>query len=172
MEIRAIGPFLAYWENVRGRTRRVAECIPEDRVEWRPAEGRFSLGDLVRHLATIERWMYAETVAARANAYPGCGRDLADGKTAVLAFLDRLHAEAMEIFRTLRDEDLVRKCLTPAGTPITTWKWLRAMVEHEAHHRGQIYLMLGMLGVATPPLYGLTSEEVLRRAMHRPASPS
>jgi uncharacterized damage-inducible protein DinB len=54
--------------------------------------------------------------------------------------------------------------VTPAGTPITVWKWLRAMVEHEAHHRGQIYLMLGMLGVETPPLYGLTSEEVRARS--------
>jgi uncharacterized damage-inducible protein DinB len=34
------------------------------------------------------------------------------------------------------------------------------MVEHEAHHRGQIYLMLGMLGIPTPPLYGLTEERV------------
>jgi uncharacterized damage-inducible protein DinB len=40
------------------------------------------------------------------------------------------------------------------------WKWLRAMVEHEVHHRGQLYLMLGMVGVATPPIFGLTSEEV------------
>ena len=37
------------------------------------------------------------------------------------------------------------------------------MIEHEIHHRGQIYLMLGMLGVPTPPLYGLTSEEVRGR---------
>lgn len=70
----------------------------------------------------------------------------------------------MGIFRSLSEADLRRKCLTPAGTPITTWKWLRAMVEHEAHHRGQIYLMLGMLGVPTPPLYGLTSEEVQARS--------
>jgi uncharacterized damage-inducible protein DinB len=34
------------------------------------------------------------------------------------------------------------------------------MAEHEIHHRGQIYLMLGLLGIVTPPLYGLTSEEV------------
>ena len=38
------------------------------------------------------------------------------------------------------------------------------MVEHEAHHRGQIYLMLGMLGVPTPPLYGLTEEQVRERS--------
>jgi uncharacterized damage-inducible protein DinB len=38
------------------------------------------------------------------------------------------------------------------------------MIEHEAHHRGQIYLMLGLHGVPTPPIYGLTSEEVAARA--------
>ena len=38
------------------------------------------------------------------------------------------------------------------------------MVEHEVHHRAQIYLMLGVLGVDTPPLYGLTEEEVKERS--------
>jgi uncharacterized damage-inducible protein DinB len=46
-----------------------------------------------------------------------------------------------------------------------TGKWLRSMAEHEIHHRGQIYLMLGLLGIATPPLYGLTSEEVRARSI-------
>jgi uncharacterized damage-inducible protein DinB len=82
----------------------------------------------------------------------------------VVSFFDRLDAESRAIFAALSDEDLQRKCQTPAGVPITTWKWLRAMVEHEAHHRGQLYLMLGMLNVPTPPLYGLTSEEVRERS--------
>ena len=37
------------------------------------------------------------------------------------------------------------------------------MIEHEAHHRGQIYFMLGMLQVPTPPLYGLTEPEIIAR---------
>jgi len=164
MEIRSIGPFLDYWAGIRGRTRRVALCIPPDRLEWRPGPGKFSLGDLVRHLATIERWMYAETVSGRPSRYAGCGPGLAAGLDAVVAFLDRLGAESREIFGGLSDADLQRKCLTPAATPITTWKWLRAMVEHESHHRGQLYLLLGQLGVPTPPLFGLTSEEVQARS--------
>jgi uncharacterized damage-inducible protein DinB len=43
------------------------------------------------------------------------------------------------------------------------------MVEHEIHHRGQIYLHLAQLGVPTPPLYGLTSEEVLVRSEQKTA---
>jgi len=164
MEIRSIKPFLDYWDSFRGRTRRVVTCIPPDRIEWTHRVGAFTLGDLVRHLAAIERWMFAENVSGRVSRYPGCGRELADGYDAVLAYFDRLDAEARAIFGALSDDDLQRKCQTPAGIAMTTWKWLRAMVEHEAHHRGQIYLMLGMLGVSTPPLYGLTSEEVLARS--------
>ena len=74
--------------------------------------------------------------------------------------MEKLHAESMDIFSQLSDADLNQKCLTPAGTEIQTWKWLRAMVEHEIHHRGQIYLYLGMLGVRTQPIFGLTSEQV------------
>ena len=164
MEIRSVAQFLGYWASLRGRTRRVVACIPPERLEWSHRAGTFTLGDLVRHLATIERFMYAETLAGRPSRYPGCGRELADGYDAVLAYFDRLDAEATTIIGSLTDADLTRKCQTPAGVAITTWKWLRAMAEHEAHHRGQIYLMLNMLEVPTPPLYGLTSEEVRARS--------
>jgi uncharacterized damage-inducible protein DinB len=165
MEIRSVAQFLAYWDSVRARTTRVVACIPPDRLEWSFRPGTFTPGDLVRHLATIERYMYAETVAGRPSRYQGCDRELADGLPAVMAFFHRLDAEAKEIIGSLSDEDLTRKCETPAGAPITTWKWLRAMVEHEVHHRGQIYLMLSMLEVPTPPLFGLTSEEVRARSV-------
>ena len=165
MEIRSAEQFLEYWGNVRGRTKRVAAAIPPDHLEWTHRPGAFTLGDLLRHLAAMERHMFAENVAGRPSRYAGCGRDLADGKDAVLAYMDRLDAESIAIFGALTPAQLAGKCLTPAGTPITTWKWLRSMVEHEAHHRGQIYLMLGMLQVPTPPLYGLTSEEVRARSV-------
>src|SRR5919205_1174820 len=164
MQITSIDEFLNYLGSVHGRTRLVITCIPPAELEWAPAPGSFSFGDLVRHLATIERYMYGETVRGRPSRYPGHGRELADGYDAVLAFYDRLHEESIAIIRALDADALARKCLTPAGTPITTWKWLRAMVEHEAHHRGQLYLMLALRGVATPPLYGLTSEEVKARS--------
>jgi len=42
------------------------------------------------------------------------------------------------------------------------------MVEHEIHHRGQLYTYLGLLGVPTPPLYGLTAEQAAERGAKRP----
>ncbi|MBV9211605.1 MAG: DinB family protein [Acidobacteria bacterium] len=164
MLIQTIEPFLDYYEKIRARTLRVSRLIPPDKFEWTYREGKFTFGDLLRHLAAIERYMFAENVQLKPSRYPGHSRELADGYAEAFDFMNRLHAESMEIFRKLSDEDLKRKCLTPNGTPITVWKWLRAMTEHEIHHRGQIYLYLSILGIETPPLYGLTSEEVLARS--------
>ncbi len=168
MEIKSLDTFLRYYSGIRGRTQRVIECIPPDRLEWTHHAGRFTFGDLVRHLAGAERYMFAENVAGRPSRYPGHGLELASGYDAVMGYFHRLHAEAMEVFSSLSAERLVERCETPAGVSMTVWKWLRAMVEHEVHHRGQIYLMLGILDVDTPPLYGLTSEEVRERSVDGP----
>lgn len=70
----------------------------------------------------------------------------------------------MALFRELTPQQWTGKSVTPAGTAITTWKWARAMIEHEAHHRGQLYMMLGLMGIATPPIFGLTEPELLARS--------
>lgn len=160
MEIHDLGEFLNYFENVRRRTSKLADCIPEQQIEWRPRADGFSIGDTLRHIAATERWMFAENVAGRPSRYPGHGSELASGLTGVLDYLERMHAESIEIIGAIEPNQLRMTCEVPGGAKIPRWKWLRAMIEHEAHHRGQIYLMLGMLNVATPPLYGLTSEQV------------
>ena len=165
MEIKTIEPFLEYWHSVRGRTKRVVESIPADRMDWTYMPGKFTFADIIRHLATIERYMYAETVQGKPSSYPGYAQSLQQDAESPVEFLNRLDAESIEIFKTLTDADLTKKCTTPAGTSITVWKWLRAMVEHEAHHRGQIFTMLSMIGVTAQPLYGLTEEEVRARSI-------
>jgi len=160
MEVTRIAPFLDYLDRVHERTRRVVQRVRAEDLEWQAGPGRFTPGDLIRHLAAIERFMWAESVHGRPSSYPGHSRDLADGLGPTIAYYDRLHAESRALFAQLSDARLGEKCQTPAGTPITVGKWLRAMTEHEAHHRGQLYFILGLRGVPTPPIYGLTSEEV------------
>ncbi len=143
---------------------RVVACVPPDHLDWTYKQGKFTFGDVMRHLAALERWMFAETVAGRPSRYPGHGKDLADGYDPVVGYMRQMHAESMDVFRSLTDADLDAKCSTPAGVELRRSKWLRAMAEHEIHHRGQIYVYLSMLDVKTPPLYGLTEEEVKARS--------
>jgi uncharacterized damage-inducible protein DinB len=163
MEILTIQPFLQYFGNVRERTMRVARVIPADKIDWTYAPGKFTFGDLLRHLAVTERYMFAECIQGKPSRYTSHGKEFAESRDDIFSLMERLHGESMDIFAGLTDVDLQKKCLTPGGAPISTWKWLRSMAEHEIHHRGQIYLYLALIGVPSPPLYGLTSEEVRAR---------
>lgn len=160
-----IDGFLRYFEKVRGRTLRVAHCIPEESFETSPTGRGFSFGDILRHLAGLERLMFAENAVGRPTCYPGHDSSLAAGPAATLAYITRLHDESMTIFRSIGDDGMLAQCITPAEASIPVWKWLRSMIEHEAHHRGQIYTYLSILGVSAPPLYGLTAEEVIERSV-------
>ena len=157
--------FLDYLAKVQQRTMRVVRCIPADKLDWVYAEGKFTLGDLVRHMGAIERYMFGETIQGKPSCYQDCGKELANGLDELIRFKEEMDRQTVEIIRGLGPEGMTRKCTTPDGASITVWKWLRLMVEHEIHHRGQIYIYLSMLGVPTPPLYGLTAEQVRERSV-------
>jgi uncharacterized damage-inducible protein DinB len=157
--------FVPYFKGFRKRTDRLLPLIPPDKLEWRPEGGAMSFGDLLRHIAGTERWMWAENVAGRPARFPGHDESLASGYDATCAYFTRLHQESVAIFEALTAEDYQRSVETPGAVALPAWKWLRAMLEHEAHHRGQLYLMLRMIGVATPPIFGLTAEQVRERSV-------
>ena len=116
--------FLQYYSKLKHRTRRVIDCIPVDKIEWTYKEGKFTFGDVIRHLANIERYMFAENAQFRPSKYSGCGTEFASGHSETVDYFSRLHEESVQIFSKITPEDLNRKCTTPAGTPITLWKWL------------------------------------------------
>jgi uncharacterized damage-inducible protein DinB len=96
----------------------------------------------------------------RPSRYSSHGKEFAETYDQILLLMEDLHKQSMEIFARLTDEDLQKKCPTPGGVQITTWKWLRSLAEHEIRRRGQLYPYLAFLGVPTPPLYGLSSQQV------------
>jgi len=162
MEIRDLSTFIDYFGKIHQRTMRVVQCIPSDKVDWSFRSGKFTLGDLARHIAAANRYIFAETLQGKPSRYAGCGKELAPTYDDILAFSEKLHQESTQIISGI---DLNGKCRTPDGASMTSWKWLRAMTEHEIHHRGQIYTYLALLEVPTPPLYGLTSEQILERSV-------
>ena len=165
MEYKDTAHFLNYYTKIKDRTRRLFEYIPSDKIEWTYRADKFTIRDIIRHLANIERMMYAENVQQKPSLYKGCGINYANGYRNVINFYNDQNSASMEIFSKLSKEEVMKKCKTPAGIEITIWKWMRAMVEHEIHHRGQLYIYLGMLNIETPPIYGLTSEEVIKNSM-------
>jgi uncharacterized damage-inducible protein DinB len=170
MEINLTQSLLSYHERVRERTSNVVKCVPPDAIEWTYKAGKFTIGDLIRHIAAIERYMFTETLSGKQSIYNGCGKELADGYENVFRFFNEMHRQSKEILQQLTDEDMNRKCLTPGGYEVPVWKWIRTMTEHEIHHRGQLYVYLNILEVKVPPLFGISAEEVQNSSLKTPKS--
>ncbi|UCA60215.1 DinB family protein [Chryseobacterium rhizoplanae] len=160
MEITSVASFIDYYEKIRARTNKIIGAVPPEHIDFAYKPGKFTIGDQIRHIAAIERYMYGETISGRESAYPGCGKELADGYENTVTFFNEMHKQTLEIIHRLSDQDLNRKCLTPGNNPISIWKWLRAMVEHEIHHRAELYIYLNLLDVRTPQIFGFSAEEV------------
>lgn len=160
MEIVSIESFLSYYEKIRVVTRSVVDLIPRERLDWSYMPGKFTIGDLVRHIAAIERYVFAEIALGNRPTYQGCGKELVDGYENVVSYFDRLHLQSVAIFRSLPLDALARKVRSVDGKDVVLRNFLRALIVHEVHHRGALIIYLNLLGVKTPPVLGLMEEEV------------
>lgn len=125
MEVGTIQSFLDYFGKIRQRTMRVVACIPPDKIEWRAAPDKFTLGDLARHIAATERNVFVECACGGCNRYAGCGCELAEGRDEVVRFMERMHNESMNMLAQLSDDQLQRKCQSADGTPMTMGSTLK-----------------------------------------------
>src|SRR3984957_7816075 len=116
--------FLHNFGQIRGRTMGRVRCIPPDKIEWTCRSGEFTLGDLARHIAATERYVFAECAVGRPSRYKGCGRELAAGLDNVATSLEPTHSDAMEIFSGMTQQDFEKKVTSPESVPITAWKLL------------------------------------------------
>jgi uncharacterized damage-inducible protein DinB len=162
MEITKMKPFLAYFEKTRQATTKVIEAIPPDKLDWTYMAGKFTFGDLVRHIAGIERYVFAEVAIGNKPKYNGCGKELADGYVNVVAYFNEMHRQSLEIFNSIPDDSLERKIKSLDGKEVELGVFLRALVLHEVHHRGALCIYLNLLGVASPPIMGLMEEQVIQ----------
>ncbi len=67
-------------------------------------------------------------------------------KSAVLSLLESVHANSAAYLEKLSEEDLDRVVETPWGKSHRLVEMIGHLIEHETHHRGELSLIIGILG--------------------------
>lgn len=160
--IQSVATFADYFESIRRRTLNYARVIPPDRFEWQPKPDEFTCGEILRHLAATEK-MYIRVFTEGIWNYAGHQRGTLNTLDENIAYLEKIHLEAMEKLRAASDDLLKvpRVGVLPDSPPVKAWRWLMAMVEHEVHHRSQLASYLTLMGVEPPQIYGVKVEELM-----------
>ncbi len=148
-------------ESMRNRTSTMLGKVPPDKLNWSPAEGALTLGQLLRHI-----WKSDEAVCKLAQGnWEYLEKRLPEGLLAVLGDvedvktelhnLEEAHREAVKFIRSLSDEELDREYHNEKlNVRRTARENIHMLIEHEAHHRGQISVYLRLLGVQDASPYG------------------
>jgi uncharacterized damage-inducible protein DinB len=145
-------------ENEQKTTRRVLAAVPSDRAHYRPDPKSKNAFELAWHLASSEQFFAAMILE---GGMPTPGPRPEDVKTpadvvryydeVVVPFKDKLKsATADQYAKTIDFRGLF---VAPAVA------FLTIMMQHSAHHRGQLSVYLRPMGAKVPSIYGPSGDE-------------
>ncbi|MGG3468695.1 DinB family protein [Neobacillus pocheonensis] len=152
-----IGRWLWSLEDVRRTLKERLAGLSQELIDRR-LEGRHSIGSLLYHIALIEAdWLYEEVLC---SAWPSEVQAMfplehrnASGELALFqgetieAHFDRMDSVReifLSHFRTMEMEDWRKPRVLPNYDVTPEWV-VYHLIEHEAHHRGQIFQLLSYL---------------------------
>lgn len=145
-------------------TRRVLERIPEDKLNWKPHEKSFSLGDLAWHIA-LSPGQSAELAKPDVFVMTSFEQPATpESKQEILEAFQANVAEARTYLATLDDAAATAEWkLIADGKEVLAMprvSFLRGvMMNHIYHHRGQLSVYLRLLDVQVPSIYGRSADE-------------
>lgn len=158
---------LPAFDQIIDGTRRQLAAIPGDRLEWRPHEKSFTIGELGTHLANLPMWTMAtlgrdEFDVAPPGEEPPRQPPL-ESTHAILALLDENAAAARDAIEAASDEALMKGwTLLSGGEALFTQPKVAVLrtfvMDHMIHHRGQLTVYLRLLDVPVPQTFGPTAD--------------
>lgn len=146
-------------------TRPHIEVLPDDKLDWRPHEKSWTLGELASHIVNLVSWTGITLGQDELDLAPVGGEPPRspqyESSAALLKALDDHAAGARQVIQDTSDEEFGKDwTLLIGGEPrlsLPKIAVLRAFVmDHIIHHRGQLTVYLRLLDVPVQQTFGPT----------------
>jgi uncharacterized damage-inducible protein DinB len=139
-----------HWKTVRRDLHRALDLLSDEQLAFVPREGLWSLGKVARHIAEAEEGWFRHVVSQELPEWPQLRDEDYPTVESIKAVVTEIHSRTEAYLVTLDEASLERAIATPWGEEITLGWIVWHVLEHEIHHRGEIYLMLGLMGMEAP----------------------
>lgn len=152
-------------EQELAQTRRLLERLPPDRLDFRPHEKSWSLGELAAHVANLLFWQTGILEDDEFDLESGTGgRDAPDTLEGILDDFDRNAARLRDALAATDERALGEPWTLRSGEHVIFTRpravvFRNAGVSHMIHHRGQLVVYLRLLDEPVPGLYGPSADE-------------
>jgi uncharacterized damage-inducible protein DinB len=156
---------LPEFDHEMANTRKLLECVPDGKFDYKPHDKSMALGELAGHVAEIPSYGGAAIRLERLDMKGDEKPFRPTSKKEILERFDKNVAETRAAIAGVSDEDLAKIwAFSFAGREVFSMPRvavLRAMMmSHLVHHRAQLGVYLRMNNVEFPGMYGPSADEM------------
>ena len=142
--------FVSNWNRIHKETSRVLRAAPDEKLEWRPKEGMFTLRELVGHIPQAEMVLVRSALAGSTQKIPFDFSGLSANEIA--GMFDSQHEDLVSEVSKLTGEQLKEE-VEFHGHNLRRGVLLWFVTEHEIHHRGQLFTYYRLADIEPPNLH-------------------
>ena len=156
---------LPEFDNEVKNTRKLLECVPDGKFDFKPHEKSMTLGRLAGHVAELPTYGTATIRLEKLEMKGGEKPFNPTSRQEVLEAFDKNAAEARAAIAGASDEDLAKIwSFSYAGKEVFSMPRVAVlrgmMMNHLIHHRAQLGVYLRLNNVEFPGMYGPSADEM------------
>ena len=137
----------SHWQYIRKGLISVIEDFEESELTYQPYPDSWPVGQIMVHIANAEEGWFRYAVTKELQEWPmQLQFENYPTREKILTVLDEVHGKTERYLETLSEEDLSATILAPWEETFPLGWIFWHVIEHEVHHRGELSLILGILG--------------------------
>jgi uncharacterized damage-inducible protein DinB len=143
----------SHWDEVRSDLLRGLQQFGDEDLNFKPASAYDrTVADIAVHIAEAEDGWFHYVVRGEHPEWPQPSREAHPTWDSIFELLDGVHAKTLRWLERTDVAGLDEKHRTPWGSELPLGWIIWHVLEHEIHHRGELFLCLGLLGKEAPDI--------------------
>ena len=141
------GEFFAHWKEVRAGLFALIDQFKDEDLHYTPYEEAWSVGEILLHIANAEQGWFRYAVSGELDTWPeGHSLENYSNFDDISNLLKEVHDWTETYIAELDRADSHKVIELPWDEKIHLGWIIWHVLEHEIHHRGELSLILGLLG--------------------------
>ena len=143
----SLDQYFKHWQQVRTNLLASVDKFSDKELTYVPFPGSWSVGHIIRHIANAEDGWFRYVIMRELRDWPAESTSAAYPTVAATkVLLNKVHDRTQMYLSEWDADDLDRPIEAPWGHTFKLEWIIWHVLEHEIHHRGELSLILGLLG--------------------------
>jgi len=137
----------SHWKQVRADLLSTIDLFNEDELSYTPGTTSRTVGRTMLHIADAEDGWFRYVVTKELSEWPKqFTLENYPNREAIKKVLTEVHTSTEAYLDIMEESDLTRMIESPWGDKFHLGWIVWHVLEHEIHHRGELSMILGLLG--------------------------